>query len=566
VRYGVLTAPAWAHGALESSAPAPVWQVALRAAVLLTTAVVAGTGLLRAFGPETTASWRRAVFASAVVAAVAAVVAIPSYGAWPVIALPQALATLAVVRSLHRRVFATTAGSLLTALLAYEAAAAHRGAAAVAIVVHTASASVWCAAALGVAASGSAWRSTLRRLSVPAVVCGALVAGSGVVQAAGDHVSVAPGSWQTAFPRIVVLKALLLVAAVALALVARRGLAVVGMRAEALLLAVAVVLGASLAVLPAPPAPGRPLLRRVTLAGTPVSVLVAPQQPGWNLVRLSSDGDVMVNGQPADAAPGATGRWARVWLPRGRSAVTLTTGAAHTTLHLDSGSEAAAPAFSGADAVECVEASLALITGVRRLTACPSDALTAADAVALAQTVRFLGRHGASRIRVVADTSPRSMAASRVVRTAAADAGLAVVTQRADSTVVVGGWSTAQAELSRLRGKVAPLHGVYLSPWLLTAPLLTDASSVATLLALPFDPRSTAATTYAARLARLVPGATPTESGWETYARLTRPASVRLYASALVSILPASLGHAHDDSGWLPGGTLTAVSARLDVA
>jgi hypothetical protein len=109
------------------------------------------------------------------------------------------------------------------------------------------------------------------------------------------------------------------------------------------------------------------------------------------------------------------------------------------------------------------------------------------------------------------------------------------------------------------------VFGVYLAPWLLTAPLISRASSVATLTPLPFDPQGPAATDFAARLARLWPGTTPTPSGFAAYrGRPDSTSNIRLYASALVSVLPTSLGHSHGGaSTWLPGGAITAVSPPL---
>jgi hypothetical protein len=199
------------------------------------------------------------------------------------------------------------------------------------------------------------------------------------------------------------------------------------------------------------------------------------------------------------------------------------------------------------------------------MTGCPSDRLSADDAAALSDLVTFLAGRGAHRLQLVSDGSARSEAAHVLVESTARRLRVSTSGPRPDAEVLLGGWPTASASLEALRGRQIPLHGVYLAPWLLSAPLLTRASSVTTLLALPFDPGGSGPLGYAARLARLAPGATPTGSGWTAYAGASTSPHVRLYASALVSVLPASLGHAHEGAaGWIPGGALTPVSRPLD--
>jgi hypothetical protein len=166
---------------------------------------------------------------------------------------------------------------------------------------------------------------------------------------------------------------------------------------------------------------------------------------------------------------------------------------------------------------------------------------------------------------LVGDDSARSVAALQQVRTVAGTSDMAVNRTGADAELVVCGWAGAAAELQALRGKRAPAFGVYLAPWLMTAPLVTSAPSVATLVPLPFDPGSPPAIAYAAALARIWPGATPTPSGFATYQGLVPSVGeIRLYASALVSVLPTSLGPSHTGTaGWLPGGAITPVSLPL---
>lgn len=564
--------PALAHDASAGTSPPSFVHVALRAGILLGTAVVAGAGVLRLAAPPPTAAGRRVLMLAAVIASVGDLVALTAYGAQPLLSVAQAVTTLACVQLMARPAAAAALGAAVIGLLAWEAGAGHGGLGLAAAVIHTAAASVWCAAAMGVATGGRGWRLALRRSAWPAVLSAALVAGTGIVQARLDSLPLSASIDDSTFGRLILIKATVLLVAVALAVSTRGRGRLLGLRVESVLLSVALLLGASLAALPLPPVPaatGRPVLRTVLLGATPVSVLVTPQRPGWNVVRTSSPVEVgTARGRltPTASKAGASGSWARVWLPPGAGTLWVRSFSRLARLPLDTGHQAAAPAFATPDAPECGEATLALLVrrGDAAMTSCPSDGLSAADAAALGDLVSFLAGRGAHRLQLVSDSSPRSEAAVALVESTARRLHLSTSGPRPDAEILLSGWSTASGSLDALRGRRIPLHGVYLAPWLLSAPLLTRSSSITTLLALPFDPGGVGPLGYAARLARLAPGATPTGSGWTAYAGASSSPHVRLYASALVSVLPASLGHPHEGAaGWIPGGALTPVTGQL---
>lgn len=565
--------PAWAHGSDTVAVTPSIWYAALRCLILLTTAVVAGSALLRLVLPAPTANGHRLLVGAAAVAAAGDLIAVPTYGAMPALAAAQAAVTLGCVQARSSRTASTGLGAIVVLLVAWEAAAGHGPVGLLAAMLHTAAACVWVAAACRVATSGRAWRNTMRRSAAPVVLASVVVAVSGVAQARLDHLTASPIGWRTLFGTLVLVKAGALIGAVGLALASRRRIANGGMRLEAALLALAVVLGASLAVVPTPPAAaetGRPLLRVVSVGHHALQVFVSPQRPGWNVVQVGASARVGVGRSGLTSThplPGVNGQWARVWLPAGHSWLTVEQGSKRGQLQLDAGQQPGPTAFASADAAECAEVSRALLARRSDATvrSCPTDALRPDDLQALTRTVEFLRVRGVRSIHVVSDASSRSLAARQNVQIIARAGAMVVDQPGADAELVVSGWSGAAAELEALRGRPAPEFGVYLAPWLLTAPLISRASSVATLTPLPFDPQGAAATDYVSHLSHLSSGGTPTPSGFAAYQDLPdSTADIRLYASALVSVLPTSLGHAHGGAAsWLPGGAITAVSAPL---
>jgi hypothetical protein len=191
------------------------------------------------------------------------------------------------------------------------------------------------------------------------------------------------------------------------------------------------------------PPSGRPVLTRVIVGDSPVDVLVVPHRPGWNLVHTG--GPLKVGNSPtalveAHERPGASGRWALVWLGEVRGSLWLEREGARATVPVDPGKEAwSGPDIRGPEAGEYASAVLAsLLTG--KPTEQPWPSLTDSDAAALRAVVAAMP----GPFAVVGDRSARSLAAEEVVRTEAARLGVPLVAS-ADrnilfSEVKISGW------------------------------------------------------------------------------------------------------------------------------
>ncbi|SDF25917.1 hypothetical protein [Pseudonocardia oroxyli] len=361
-----------------------------------------------------------------------------------------------------------------------------------------------------------------------------------------------------------------------------------------------------LAALPPPgpaPVPGQPLLRTVASGGETLAVLVAPLRPGPNLVHVSGDYTTPAATTPVahhhgttpatatvaagDAPPvpitardGAGGGWAVVDLPPGKGTLTLAVGTGSATVPVDTGTAPEqAGALVGPDGPECASALLGDLAGQRPGTpapevgACPSDALSEADADALRATARGIVDRGVDRIRLVADDSPRSVQAAAVVHEAAPDVSYSDRPDPDSALVVVSGWAPARAALddASARALETPTHlgGTYLAPWLLTPGVVTATAS--SVLPLTFDPQETRSRNYAGAVAALFPGEPPATAGYLAWARhegvppAPRPT---LYGAAPVDVPMTSTGEHHagtpNPASWFPGGTVVPVSAPLD--
>jgi hypothetical protein len=239
-----------------------------------------------------------------------------------------------------------------------------------------------------------------------------------------------------------------------------------------------------------------------------------------------------------------------------------------STLSVDTGS---GPAGRAVDA-ECANAALGGLIGGSRvaLTSCPSDALSTGDAEAVHKLVDYLAGRKIPAITIVGDDSPRSKAATEVVRRA----GIPVsdTEQPNSALVVVAGWSGAAAELSEVAAeqtrKPTFVDGIYLAPWLLTAPLLK--SVVSSAVPLRFDPRDPQTLAYTVALANAFPGETGSLGGLDQWlaAQGQHPdPSVRLYASAQVDAMP--MDNTMDGmemtypGQWVPNGTIVPISGPL---
>ncbi|MEV0677463.1 DUF6239 family natural product biosynthesis protein [Actinosynnema sp. NPDC050436] len=227
------------------------------------------------------------------------------------------------------------------------------------------------------------------------------------------------------------------------------------------------------------PVPG-PTLTRVAVGGEPADVLIAPHRPGWNVVRVP-DAPLRVGNAPtalvaAEHRPGATGRWALVWLDAGRGTLWLDRGGSRATVPVNPGDEPwTGPDVRGPDGTGYADAALAAVLAGKPEPPWPS--LTGADERALRAQVAELPR----RFALAGDASTRATAAAGAVRDEAARTGRAVVPDAPD-VLVVGGAPTGER--------------VHLAPWLRPPDLGT-----------PEGRR------YARVLADAFPGTRPTEAG-----------------------------------------------------
>ncbi|WP_433273390.1 DUF6239 family natural product biosynthesis protein [Actinosynnema sp. CS-041913] len=217
----------------------------------------------------------------------------------------------------------------------------------------------------------------------------------------------------------------------------------------------------------ATPPSGRPLLTRIVL-GDAVDVLVVPHRPGWNVVHVP-DVPVRVGNGPAALVaareqPGASGRWALVWLVEGRGSLWLEHAGRRATVPVNPGREAwSGPDVRGPEGVEYAGAVLASVLTGRADP--PWPRLTDADADALRVQVASMP----GPFALVTDSSERSAAAEGVVRDEAGRRGIPIVTSAAD-VLVLGG----RADGGR----------VHLAPWLRPPDLSTpDAQRYARVLA-----------------------------------------------------------------------------------
>lgn len=340
----------------------------------------------------------------------------------------------------------------------------------------------------------------------------------------------------------------------------------------------------ALGAIPAPPplpVPGVPLL--ADDAGFPV--LVSPQRPGHNLVHFpksaGNDLSAGVRGgvvTQAVARPGAEGTWADVELPPGRSDLEIRRGGTTTVVEVDAG-EAPGPPITDADAPECASAALGSLVAGRAevLASCPSDVLSPDDAGALVKLVEFLGERKPAGITLVEDDSPRGAAAAKLVRETAARTRLAVRPDAGPDTalVVVSGWAAGYTAMTRAAEsqRLQPTHqyGLYLAPWLLTGPIVNAVASAS--LPLRFDPREATAVGYAVAVGDRFGGENPTVGGFRNWLGADRPAAdVQIFAAAQVNAMPMYPTEPHatgmvmdrDYAGqWVPDGTIVPITSVL---
>ncbi|MGH3354626.1 MAG: hypothetical protein ACRDOJ_01930, partial [Nocardioidaceae bacterium] len=239
--------------------------------------------------------------------------------------------------------------------------------------------------------------------------------------------------------------------------------------------------------------PGQPAVQSLVHDRTRFTVAVNPARPGWNLVRVDvtplpgghdprghrAGGHRATHahaghssGQAADEAaprvgtdasnlvparrrPGASGRWARVWLPAGDSRLLVSHGPEHRIpFAVDTGERTGTgegdATVSGPDGPECLAKAVgALLAGGHpEGSSCPAERLQSKDEQALRAMVGVLDTRGYRTLAVLGDASTRSRSARRLLRRSAEQHGLRVVRPtraRGSATsalVAVSGWQT----------------------------------------------------------------------------------------------------------------------------
>lgn len=559
---------------------------------LAAAALVAGVGLVRPLAGRPTDRAGRVILAVAGAGAVAAVIgAIGDLAVARYLLLVPLLALAAAAVRFGPALLGVPAGALLVGWLSWDTRRASTGTA-VLLLAHVAVVAIWTGAALASATAEPGSRTAVvRRVGPVAVGAAVVAAGTGVLAAHNDNVTL-HGITVTTFGAVVVLKVGLLVTAATLGLGARamlraRRAGPGGGRLPAGLelgvLSFALVVGAVLTSLPAPgppPATGVPLARVLDLGEAITGLVVAPQRPGVNLVHLMTDRStyVDVNGHryQAQPLPGTQGLWAQIQLPAGRSLLTLHQGRQVAVQVVDTGAGAAQEVLSGPDGAECVAAALGALLGGSRgpLAPCPAQSLVPADAAALRAVVAYLGSRGVNQLTLIADASPRGVAAEREVRADARTAGItvgeavALAGQKPQAVLAIAGWQVSGTTLGRFSTAQAPTYGTYLAPWLLDSPLVAAAGG-APLAVLPFDPAGPPAQAYVSALRQVGPQQGASAAGFYAYlaasGRALPTAPLVLYAAAGAFQILGASGHDSGETGvtWLGRGPLVAVTKPL---
>ncbi|WP_163509583.1 hypothetical protein [Fodinicola acaciae] len=545
-----------------------------RVLLILSTATVAGGALVRPLAgpPSTVARWIG--WAAAGVAALTCLTTTGDGVPMPVVAAQVAVtlvvAALPATENLSR--FSVAGGAVLAVLVAVEAVIDSTGAVAWVGFVHVTALAVWLGAAVALWTAGDR-AVTAPRTGVISYAAAAVVLVSAVVLAALQGLAFDERLWLTPYGLVTVIETIAVIAGVAIQ--ARR---VPLATFQAAGVAVALAAWSSLAAFPPPdplPTPGTPLLRQLNLAGARTPVLVTPSRPGLNLVHIgganANDVSVAVDGGApvrAGAQPGAAGGWAVVTLPPGRSTLTISHENSSASVRADTGAAGRTVAGAiGPDAAECASAALGSVVAGRNtpLTSCPSDRLSAADDASLRSLLTFLAARKVPAITVLSDLSPRSQAAAALVRTTAAALHLPVSAEkkgnRPGALVVVSGWTPA-AEKLKVTG-TAYTAGVWLAPWLLSAPVLSN--NAGSILPLRFNPHETGPGQYAAAVARGFGSDYPTASGYLGWLGKPLAAPTQLYAASPVGFLPAEFEMHHEGAalGWLPDGTVVPITGSL---
>ncbi|MGC7093912.1 hypothetical protein ACPZ19_04545 [Amycolatopsis lurida] len=574
------------HIGVTGSAGADTAALLLRLVLLLGTAFVAGTGLLRPLADRIPLRVTVFTWVLAAVSAVLAAVSVPVLEIDVVGAAVHVVLVLAVPSALGRPGPARWLSAALILLLVVETAAGRSGVEFAVDTVYVAAAAAWFGVTvLSVAVPADQLRTDSLRPGPLSLALGGLLVLAGAVCLATSGIGFDRRVHESAFgiALLVVVGLPLLVTVVAAIRPGRI------YRYGTVGIVAGFVAFSALAAIPRPaelPVPGVPVLSEASLGGQRVPLLISPQRPGRNLVHFPASAgdqlDVQVpGGTPVRALPraGAEGTWAEIDLPAGRGEVLLRTRAAETSVDVDTGDQPGPALAAGVDGPECASAALGgLITGRRDvLGSCPADALSTEDADALRKLVTFLDSRGAKGITLKTDDSPRGVAAAGVVREAAAAAGLRIDDdqQPENALVAVSGWAEAHRALTTAGAQQAEspvyAHGLYLAPWLLNTPLATSVTT--TSVPLRFDPREQLPVSYAVAVGNAFGGESPTMAGFQAWLGTQSVAGeVRIYAAAQVTVMPMGPGEAHAPGmpmteelagQWVPKATVVPVSLPL---
>lgn len=566
--------------ASAGSSTVDVFALALRLALLLSTAFLAGTGLLRPLVGELPRRLRIVLFALGGISAVLAVVSAFAVDINLVALAVHVVLALAVPVLVRWPSYGRWASVALIGLVVLETALGSTGIGFAVDTVYVAGAAVWFGVAL---LSTAQWRESAFRPGPLSLTLGGLLVVAGGVQLGLSGVGFDRRLYETPFGIAVLAVVALPLVVTVLAYFLRRNTGR-AYRFGALGVAVGFVAWSALAAIPTPPAlpvPGVPLLAEAD--GVPV--LLSPQRPGRNVVHFpASAGDDLSAGvqggliTKAVARPGAEGSWADVELPPGRSDLVVRRGDVTTVVEVDAGA-APGPSIGDADAPECATAALGGLIAGRHdvLATCPSDSLSPEDSGSLVKLVEFLAGRKPSAITLVGDESPRSGAAAKLVRDTAARTGLAVQGEAGPDTalVVVAGWAGGYTAMSRAAEsqRLKPTHqyGLYLAPWLLNGPIVNSVASAS--VPLRFDPREAQAVGYAVAVGNGFGGESPTVGGFRSWLGEQRVAGdVQLFAAAQVNAMPmypnepqaAGMVMHRDYAGqWVPDGTIVPITSVL---
>lgn len=570
--------------ASTGSSTVDVLALVLRLALLLSTAFLAGTGLLRPLVGDLPRRLRIVLYVLGGISAVLAVVSAFAVDINPIALAVHVLLALAVPVLVRWPSYGRWASVALIGLVVLETALGGTGIGFAVDTVYVAGAAVWFGVALlSIAVPTEQWRASAFRPGPLSLTLGGLLVVAGAVQLGLSGVGFDRRLYGTAFG-IAVLAVVALPLVVTVLAYFLRGNTGRAYRSGALGVAVGFVAWSALAAIPVPPAlpvPGVPLLAEA--GGVPV--LLSPQRPGRNVVHFpESAGDDLSAGveggliTKAVARPGAEGTWADVELPPGRSDLVVRRGDVTTVVEVDAGA-APGPSIGDADAPECATAALGGLIAGRHdvLAACPSEVLSPEDSGSLVKLVEFLAGRKPSAITLVGDDSPRSAAAAKLVRDTAARTGLAVQAEAGPDTalVVVAGWAGGYTAMSRAAEsqRLKPTHqyGLYLAPWLLNGPIVNAVASAS--VPLRFDPREAQAVGYAVAVGNGFGGESPTVGGYRSWlGNQQTTGDVQLFAAAQVNAMPmypnepqaAGMVMHRDYAGqWVPDGTIVPITSVL---